>query len=386
VGSNPTGVTKGKENMSNTIGDITFFRNNNSFLLGVDRPTQRYSVLPTGTYLLKFSMDTGYYLDIVDDFQMPKKIYGNLEKKAAKILNTFAERPTTTGVHLCGEKGSGKTLLTKLISNLGQEVNIPTIIINIPAHGDDFNAFIAKIKQSAILLFDEFEKVYDGDAQKGLLTLLDGVFASKKLFLLTSNDYAQVNELMKNRPGRVYYHLDFAGLDPQFIKEYGQDNLKNKAFLENLIVLAGFLKPLNFDMLKAIIEESNRYNESPIDTLDMLNVKVTSWRDYFLFELIHPTRKVPLKDEDGTPYSIYVNPLTPFSVNYQYKTLKGKASSDYASFEPNELVSADGLEGIYEFRKKNGIYLKLIRKPVVETGIKKYSKVLDGLEDKESKE
>ena len=67
------------------------------------------------------------------------------------------------------------------------------------------------IEQPCIILFDEFEKVYDDQDQEKALTLLDGVFPSRKLFIMTVNNKWRVNEHMRNRPGRIYYMLDFAG-------------------------------------------------------------------------------------------------------------------------------------------------------------------------------
>ena len=355
------------------MSDTVFFQNNEYFMVGKDNPARRHEKLPVATYLLKCNPMQGYFFEVTDNFELPKKLYGDLKKKAVKILNTFAARPSTTGVHLSGEKGSGKTLLTKLISTIGRERGLPTVIVNFPAGGDDFNMFLQSIDQPIILLFDEFEKVYDGDGQQQLLTLLDGLFSTKKLFLLTSNNYSKINDNLKNRPGRIYYHLEFDGLDHDFIQEYGEDNLKNKEHLSNLGVLAGFIQPMNFDMLQAIIEECNRYGETPMDTLSMLNVKAHGMLDTYLYELKVPG-KVITQDKD----EIRVNPLRDINIDYYYKlvgkdkTKKGReASPDYTSvdFSPRELVTMDGIAGVYEYKKSDGTVLTLRRKPYEATGL-----------------
>ena len=90
-----------------------------------------------------------------------------------------------------------------------------------------------------MVLFDEFEKVYDSDEQEEMLTLLDGVFPSKKLFVLTCNDKWRVNQHMRNRPGRIFYMLDFTGLDEDFVVEYCHDNLKNLANIDGVLTEIG---------------------------------------------------------------------------------------------------------------------------------------------------
>jgi hypothetical protein len=124
-----------------------------------------------------------------------------------------------------------------------------------------------------VILFDEFEKVYDKDDQEKMLTLLDGVYPSKKLFILTCNDKWRVDSHMRNRPGRIFYSLDFKGLEQDFIIEYCEDNLVNKSHIQGVCRVAAMFDQFNFDMLKALVEEMNRYNESPSESMKMLNAK-----------------------------------------------------------------------------------------------------------------
>ena len=174
---------------------------------------------------------------------------------------------------LTGEKGSGKTLLSKSISELARTQGIPTIVINQPWCGEGFNAFMQMIEQPTIVLFDEFEKVYDRDDQEKMLTLLDGVYPSKKLFILTCNDRWRVDQHMRNRPGRIFYMLDFKGLEQDFIVEYCNDNLNAKEHIETICRIACLFGQFNFDMLKAMVEEMNRYGETPQEVLKLLNAK-----------------------------------------------------------------------------------------------------------------
>ncbi len=230
--------------------------------------------LPAGNYVIKQNEMTGQlYLEQIESFEVTGKLYGDTVKNTHRILSTFNDRDSGTGVMLAGEKGSGKSLLAKNISYEAYKQGIPTIVINSPWCGDKFNAFIQSIEQPCIIMFDEYEKIYDNDDQEKMLTLLDGVFPSKKLFILTCNDKWRVNQHMRNRPGRIFYMLDFKGLSAEFIREYCQDKLNDKEHIERIVQIAGTFDQFNFDMLKALVEEMNRYNETPQESMRMLNTK-----------------------------------------------------------------------------------------------------------------
>lgn len=229
--------------------------------------------LPVGTYTVGTHPIRGWFLKSVTDFEISGKIYGKTTRQADRILETFASRPHTTGVLLNGEKGSGKTLLAKLVSQKARNEGISTIVINSPYTGDSFNTFIQSIDEPCVVVFDEFEKVFDEDAQEATLTLLDGVYPTKKLFILTVNDKYRVTNHMRNRPGRIFYSLEYKGLDSEFIREYCEDCLDEKQYINQIVRLTLMFESFNFDMLKALVEEMNRYKETPNQSLEMLNAK-----------------------------------------------------------------------------------------------------------------
>jgi hypothetical protein len=231
--------------------------------------------LPAKNFVVLFNPSTKeYYLEEINPFSLPKKMYGNVIRHTDRILNTFLNRENSTGVLLTGEKGSGKTLLSKSISLKAAELGMPTIIVNQNWHGDDFNKFIQNIEQPAIILFDEFEKVYwDEEHQQAILTLFDGVYQSKKLFMCTCNDDTKLDKNLKNRPGRLYYLIEFSGLDTSFVREYCEDNLLDKSKIPSICNISYFFSDFNFDMLQSIVEEINRYGEDVKDVIRMLNTK-----------------------------------------------------------------------------------------------------------------
>lgn len=251
-----------------------FIKHGNVFTIASEAALDLHKRLPAGTYVIKYNQISGeFYFETIDNFDIAGKLYGNVHSRSARILHTFATRDNSTGVMLTGEKGSGKTLLAKNIAVEAMKLGYPILIVNTPFCGDKFNTFMQTIDQPCVVMFDEYEKVYDSEQQEQMLTLLDGVFPSKKLFLLTCNDKWKVNEHMRNRPGRVFYLIEFGGLESEFIREYCEDHLHNKDYIDNLCTIAGTFEKYNFDMLKATVEEMNRFDEPAQEALSLLNAK-----------------------------------------------------------------------------------------------------------------
>lgn len=326
--------------------------------------------LPAATYTIKFDqMSSQFFLELIEGFKVSGKIYGDTNKQADRILDTFADRPNSTGVMLSGEKGSGKTLLAEIVSLKAMDKTIPTLVINAPWCGEGFNSFIQSIDEPLIVIFDEFEKVYDKEEQEQLLTLLDGVYPSKKLFILTCNDRYQVNSHMQNRPGRIFYRLDYKGLSTDFIREYCQDNLRAQEHTEAICRISAAFDQFNFDILKALVEEMNRYNETPQEAMQMLNAKPESdTRATYNVEL-KVDGKIVIDDtsEDG---SWRGNPLAQqVSLMYINPKPSGKKDSDddpidywlHSTFSPADLVKVDADKGEFIFTNRKGEIASLVR-------------------------
>lgn len=257
--------------------------------------------LEAGIYELRASK-MGYYLvRQAERYSLPK-LYGNVVKRAAKIIGTFNSRETSTGVLLSGDKGTGKSLLSMVLANIAVDEGKPVINIKEAFYGSDFEELMNAIPD-AVLVFDEFAKVYktakdsNDDPQEHLLSFFDGAGARKRLMIFTENKTSGINEFMLNRPGRIYYHYKYTKLASDVIAEYCEEKgipEDTIAFLQNYAINA---REFSFDILKAIVEEALRYPTEDIkELIDDLNI--TSG------DTSKNIKVVSVVDSDGKPYEV----------------------------------------------------------------------------------
>ena len=324
-----------------------------------------HTELPVGNYIIQQDQWGNMFFEIVDNFELPSKRYGDNIRNTDRIMQTFLSRDSSTGVMLAGEKGSGKSLLARTLSTTAADLGIPTLIINAPWHGDAFNKFIQDIQQPCVVLFDEFEKVYDRDKQEAILTLLDGVFPTKKLFVFTCNDKWRVDQHMRNRPGRIFYMIDFKGLGVEFIEEYCQDNLNNKTHIDTICKLSNLFSQFNFDMLKALVEEMNRYDETPQEAMALLNAK-PEFDSGNKFKVQLQLGAALLPETDLYHSSWEGNPLTSrFTIEYKDWNKTPDDDEDYSwesvRFQSSDLKHVDAQTGSFVFMSVDGNILTLIK-------------------------
>jgi hypothetical protein len=330
-----------------------FIKDGNKFTVTDKNDLDIYDKLPVGNYVIKWDeFRSVFYYDQVDSFSFKDKIYGDHEKNIKRILSTYAEREQSTGVLLSGAKGSGKTLLAKLLSIKAGEIDLPTVVINTNWKGDKFNKFIQDLDQPAIILFDEFEKVYDYESQKELLTLFDGVFPTKKLFVFTVNEKYRIDTHLNNRPGRIYYHFEYEGLDVAFIREYCEENLINVSQTDSICKISTMFDQFNFDMLKAMVEEMNRYNETAVEVLAYLNCKPeTDKYGEYNIELKVDGKVVDNKNLYPTTWNS--NPLSATTITIEYDA----DDSDTVEYKWNmsDLLKIDPDKGLIVFQRNTNV-------------------------------
>jgi len=320
--------------------------------------------LPAGNYAVNQDDRGNYCLAPAADFELPPRLYGDIQRLAERIIRTFMSLPGSTGVLLSGEKGSGKTLLSKAISLELAKLSMPTILVNQPWRGDSFNNLIQTIAQPAMVLFDEFEKIYDRKEQQSILTLLDGVFPTKKLFVLTCNEQHLIDANMRNRPGRLRYAINFSGLDESAIREYCAANLHNTAHIDQICSITDMFSSFNFDMLTALVSELNLYAESPSDALKLLNVSMSYDTSYH--ELI-PTIIRGGKEYTGRKYlsppALKLNPISDdieIHLRDNDTRIDGDTLDEYYEFTSSDFVSYDKHAKLFVFQQDD-VVLELRR-------------------------
>ncbi|NBR00536.1 MAG: ATP-binding protein [Actinobacteria bacterium] len=251
---------------------MKYLKRDNTWSLTPDTRLDVRDALPPGNYTVcRNALSGDYFLEECAPFTLPAKLYGKTVPWSERILNSFHNDDHQTGVLLSGTKGSGKTLLSKYIATTS---GLPVLIVNDAFSDDRFLRTIQGVEQPAVILFDEFEKLYDREAQGRVLTLFDGVYTARnKVMILTCNERTQVRDLFHNRPGRIRYAIDFHGLGAEFIKEYCADNLVNADYLDDIIKVAVSCGDFNFDMLQSFVRELNMYGGTVEDTVEILNVK-----------------------------------------------------------------------------------------------------------------
>lgn len=252
-----------------------FVLNGNTITLAGNRGNE-IAKIPAGVYMVKFHPQMGFFLNKQEDLGMPSKTYGESDGRAQMVMNTFLSREgVNTGVLLTGNKGSGKTLLAKMVCALAIENDMPVILMEEAFGGGDFTEFMNSITQRCIVFIDEFEKKYKTDEhQNCLLSLLDGTGVNNKLFMLTSNS-AKVSEFLLSRPSRLFYHWGYGKLEEAVLEGYCKDNLKDPKHIDNMRTLWNISTDISFDVMQAIVEELNRYPEMNfVDAICNMNVSL----------------------------------------------------------------------------------------------------------------
>lgn len=211
-----------------------------------------------------------FWLELItQEYDLPKDIW--LEDTFVdNILTTRKNISDNLGIILAGNPGTGKTLLSKFISN---KIDAPKIIIK----GESYylQELIKKLRQPVIFLFDEFEKTWNTtkNSLNDLCSILDGIstITTGHTYIFTSNK--PINELpntLFKRPSRIRYKKEFIDLSDNFIRFVIDKFLIEKDFKLNVIKKFSECSNKSIDVLKTIIEEINIHKN--VETLKYLNI------------------------------------------------------------------------------------------------------------------
>ena len=198
------------------------------------------------------------YLAKNGELNLPSKIYELNEDKIFKkrVLNNFNNHENSIGVMLAGTKGTGKTMLAKVIA---KESNLPIIIVDSQFPTTRLIGFFKQFSTPVCVIFDEIEKNFNTGR---MLDFLDGVEkTTKKLVLMTCNELDKVSEYLQDRCSRIRY-----------VRKYGiNDNL---AFLPMLIENKEIK---NAEIVRKFVEE--RFKLPSIDNMNAFLNEVKDLED-----------------------------------------------------------------------------------------------------------
>jgi hypothetical protein len=184
---------------------------------------------------------------------LPEKIYQSEEdiRFKKRVLRYFENTSAqNTAVLLAGDKGTGKSIMAKVIAS---ESGLPIIVVDSKYPEQRLNLFFKQFTTPVCVIFDEIEKNYK---TWRMLDFFDGIEATtKKLVLMTCNKLNDVSEYMLDRCSRVRY-----------LRTYRAES--NYVYLDDLITSIGVKNPTevrqfcidniaipSIDNLKAFITE-----------------------------------------------------------------------------------------------------------------------------------
>lgn len=207
-------------------------------------------------------------------FELPSKLYGDMESNAIRFWTTFATSTTSLGVMLTGQSGTGKTELAKVLSNIAISAGLPVVVVtDLKATIETVN-FLNNLKD-VIILFDEYSKNFDSNLQDKMLTMFSSINGYKKMYIITENDKNTISRFIRNRPGRVLYHIDYSRVKEDVIIEYCADKKVDEAFGSELLKLYAKSTIFSFDHMQALVGEHLRYpNDTLEDILSLLNLEI----------------------------------------------------------------------------------------------------------------
>jgi hypothetical protein len=244
--------------------------------------------LPPAVYSMKFSKMQGFWFEPMQLEPFSGKVYGEQKRMAEKVERRYrAVEGRNLGVLLSGPKGTGKSLFVRnLAAKLSAEMPVVVVKEN---GGQPMLAELASLKGRAVIIFDEFEKMFRADAtgssgcntrendireQETALSFFDGVETrQEKLLLLTVNETYNLSRLLLGRPGRIHYHFRMALPSVAEIEAYLADNLGAAAVSGDRRDISAKLasRAVSWDSLEAVTAELNS-GETVEATLKDLNI------------------------------------------------------------------------------------------------------------------
>jgi SpoVK/Ycf46/Vps4 family AAA+-type ATPase len=222
-----------------------------------------------------YNIDIDHYTDAISleetsGLSLPSKVYCTQrdERFIDKVINSYnLSESGFTGVMLAGLKGSGKTVMAKIIAN---KSSLPIINIDKSIRPYILKNLVEKLGDTSVcFLFDELDKVLADYDDSVLLQVLDGSDTKgKHMILFTCNDDREISEYLIDRCSRIRYWREFKEMSPSLIMEVLNDKLNDKKEIKSL---TDFIKDnfevCSFDNISSFVKEANDYPTTTFEEL-----------------------------------------------------------------------------------------------------------------------
>lgn len=227
-----------------------------------------YELINGGVYDLKWDRFEGRAIFTENGkLNLPDKVYELKEDITFKtrVLNNFNKNDKSVGIMLAGTKGTGKTMLAKVIA---KESNLPIIIVDSQYPANRLVTFFKQFTTPVCIIFDEIEKNFDTSS---MLDFLDGVEkTTKKLILMTCNNLNRVSEYLQDRCSRVRYIRKYTPTDnltflPMLIED---KQIKNAKEVEEFIKTK--FKLPSIDNINAFLNEIKELEDEDLSLNDII--------------------------------------------------------------------------------------------------------------------
>jgi hypothetical protein len=135
--------------------------------------------------------------------------------------------------------------------------------------------------------------------------------------------------------------------------------LEAKDQIERIVSISTLFSEFNFDMLKALVEEMNRYGESPVEALKMLNAKPEfDGASTYEIKVTHDGKEIDYEE------IFRGNPLNADGVNVGFDPDPENVDGDYIhrTFTANTLVTVKDGNFIFEDKGTRVVLTRKVEK------------------------